>query len=64
MVVVVMVKYLWSSDGDVGDVDCCYGARMSTNIRIFEYFGARINICIRFYDKVHIRIYSNIRSVL
>jgi len=25
MVVVVMVRYWWSSDGDVGDVDCCYG---------------------------------------
>ena len=35
-----------------------------SNIGIFEYFGARINICIRFHDKVHIRIYSNICSVL
>ena len=25
MVVVVMIRYWWSSDGDVGDVDCCYG---------------------------------------
>ena len=25
IVVVVMVMYWWSSDGDVGDVDCCYG---------------------------------------
>ena len=25
MVVVVMVRYWWSSDGDVGDVDWCYG---------------------------------------
>ena len=33
------------------------------NIWIFEYFGAWINICIRFHDKVHIRIYSNICSV-
>ena len=34
------------------------------NIRIFKYFGARMNIRIRFQDKVHIQIYSNIRSVL
>ena len=25
MVVVAMVRYWWSSDGDVADVDCCYG---------------------------------------
>ena len=25
MVEVVMVKYLWSSAGDVDDVDYCYG---------------------------------------
>ena len=25
MVVVVMVRYRWSSDGDIGDVNCCYG---------------------------------------
>ena len=25
MVVVVMVRHWWSSDGDIGDVDCCYG---------------------------------------
>ena len=37
---------------------------MSTNIRIFEYFGAPINICIRFHNKVNIWIYSNIRSAL
>ena len=35
-----------------------------SNIRILEYFGAQINICIRFHDKVHIRIYLNILSVL
>ena len=23
--VVVMVRYWWSSDGDVADVDCCFG---------------------------------------
>ena len=34
------------------------------NIWIFEYFGVRINIRIRFPDKVHIWIYSNICSVL
>ena len=25
MVVVVMVRYRWSSDGDIGDVNCFYG---------------------------------------
>ena len=25
MVVVVMVRYWWSNDGDGADVDCCYG---------------------------------------
>ena len=25
MVVVGMVRYWWSSDGDIGDVNCCYG---------------------------------------
>ena len=35
-----------------------------SNIRIFEYFGARINIRICFHDKVHNQIYSNIHSVL
>ena len=51
-------KYtLWSSESPRDE-------HKYSNIRIFKSFGARINICIRFHDKVHIRIYSNIRSVL
>ena len=42
----------------------CRDEHEYTNIQIFKYFGARINIHIRFHYKVHIQIYSNIRSML
>ena len=28
MVIVVTIRYWWSSEGDVGDFDCCYGGQL------------------------------------
>ena len=46
MVVVAMVRYWWSSDGDVADVDCCYGGNCYNFFKITVAFVVLVMVVV------------------
>ena len=40
-----MVRQWWSSDGDIGDMDCCYGGSCYYKYFFLKYFIEDVSMC-------------------